>query len=736
MNILVKRNHFFFLSTFLSFLFFNFALAGVGDWKTFTSTKDVREVAVSDSLIWCATNGGVLRFSTNDSTFKVFTNTEGLTSNDAVAIEMANDGRIWVGLGDGRLNIYDPVTDTWHGKYLDENDPSLRILDIKAIGDSLLVALNVGIALYEIGPGHVKETYKQLGWGRPHFIPVNQILVEDSDIWAATNSGIAHSSLKISNLQAPKNWTNYTTDDGLPSNEVNALFLYDSTVVAGTNAGVSFFYEGWSSNELTERSVFAFCEYSKQIVAGTNGGVFVRNEGGSWQRLGPWMKNITDLGVDTNGNLWVARLDGGLSVYKPDTNEWIQYVPDGPGGNGFRDVTLDKNGVLWCASAEGLFRYNGHSWQNFNKDNSPCPSNDFRCVMVDHQNRVWAGTWGDGITAIEDHGDSLSFDIMDEEDGLSGAAGNPSYVVVNRISLDSKGNIWILNSEADNHNPVAVVSPDGQWQYFSTTDGIKATDLSAIEVDRSDRVWIGSHHSGIQVIDHNNTLFDKSDDDLSQDLTKTDGLESSSIRAIAEDHDGILWIGTSEGLNYWFEGEVNSWYGLISDDINTIAVDARNNKWIGTSGGLSVLSADGYTLTHYTTENSPLASNDVQAFTFNNRTGEVYIATANGLSLLETPFSEPEANLAKVRGYPNPFIISGDRSRFFVESLADESLVNFFTLEGALVRHIPSNNIFGSRTEWDGRNDKGELVASGIYIFVVSTESGMSAVGKVAVIRY
>ena len=101
-------------------------------------------------------------------------------------------------------------------------------------------------------------------------------------------------------------------------------------MVAGTNAGVSFFYEGWSSNELTERSVFAFCEYSKQIVAGTNGGVFVRNEGGSWQRLGPWMKNITDLGVDTNGNLWVARLDGGLSVYKPDTNEWIQYVPDGP----------------------------------------------------------------------------------------------------------------------------------------------------------------------------------------------------------------------------------------------------------------------------------------------------------------------------------------------------------------------------------------------------------------------
>jgi len=692
-------------------------------------------MVVSDSTIWCATNGGVHRFIIADSVFEHFTNTEGLTSNDAVAIEMDDDGRVWVGLADGRLNIYDPEKQGWQSRYLDENDPSLRILDIEAVGDSLLIALNVGIALYEIKPAHVKETYKQLGWGRPHFIPVNQVLVVGDQIWAATGSGVASSSFNISNLQAPNSWTNYTTADGMPSNAVNALVWFDSTVVAGTDAGVSFSKDSWSTNEISDKIIYALCEYSGQLVAGTNEGVYVRINAGNWQRLGPWMKNINDLGVDGSGQLWLSREGHGLMRYDEPTDEWISYMPDGPGGNRFADLALDGNGVLWCASNDGLFRYDGVSWQNFTKDEAPFRTNLFTDVIIDSRNRVWASTWGGGIAVVEELGDSLHFDIVDENDGLSGADGISSYVVVNKMALDAEGNVWILNTVADNHRPVAVVSPEDQWQYFSTSDGIRSIRVTAIEIDHTGRVWVGTETSGIVVIDHKNTVFDKTDDDLSSGLNTSEGLESSHIRSIAEDFDGVVWIGTPQGLNYWFQGEVKTWYGLISDDINVIAVDARNNKWIGTSGGVSVLSADGFSWTHYTTDNSPLVSDNVQGFTFNNETGEVYIATTNGLSLLETPFSAPRADLTQVKGYPNPFVINRQGYHFFIENLADETSVRFFTIDGGLIRHIPNSQIFGSRTEWDGRNDKGELVASGIYLFVVSTESGMSSVGKVAVIR-
>ena len=93
-------------SVFLTVFFQMNSLYGdVGDWKTFTSTREVNDIVVGDTSIWCATNGGVLQFSVKDTVFNIFTNTEGLAINEAIAIEKDHMGRIWVGLGDGRLAV-------------------------------------------------------------------------------------------------------------------------------------------------------------------------------------------------------------------------------------------------------------------------------------------------------------------------------------------------------------------------------------------------------------------------------------------------------------------------------------------------------------------------------------------------------------------------------------------------------------------------------------------------------
>jgi flagellar hook assembly protein FlgD len=73
--------------------------------------------------------------------------------------------------------------------------------------------------------------------------------------------------------------------------------------------------------------------------------------------------------------------------------------------------------------------------------------------------------------------------------------------------------------------------------------------------------------------------------------------------------------------------------------------------------------------------------------------------------------------------------------RFVVDNLASRSAVRFFTPSGTLVRHIQSVEIAGSSAIWDGRNDRGVKVASGVYVYVVTTEDGESFVGKVAVIN-
>ncbi|MBN1998485.1 hypothetical protein JW935_13085, partial [candidate division KSB1 bacterium] len=322
------------------------------------------------------------------------------------------------------------------------------------------------------------------------------------------------------------------------------------------------------------------------------------------------------------------------------------------------------------------------------------------------------------------------------EDGtLSSISNESSCVVVRNLFCDKNGYMWILNSYAGNKRCLAVVDYDqGIWQYFSTLEGIGSILLTDIEQDNWGRMWLGSDDKGICVLDDNGTPFYKNDDDLSQGLTTTDGLESQTVKTLAEDMDGVMWIGTPNGLNYWFDGNVGIRYSVINDNINSIMVDSRNNKWIGTSGGMSLLDADGYTWTHFSTSNSPIVADNVICFTINDKTGELFIGTTNGLSLYETPYTQPAASLSAVTGYPNPFILDSESRYFYIENLTSRVNIRIYTESGHLVRHIPESEILGSRAIWDGTNDRGKTVASGIYLYLVTDEKGSKA-GKVAVIR-
>jgi ligand-binding sensor domain-containing protein len=356
-------------------------------------------------------------------------------------------------------------------------------------------------------------------------------------------------------------------------------------------------------------------------------------------------------------------------------------------------------------------------------------------VLVDSDGRIWAGSWGGGIAIFEDTPEGFAITKIDTTDGLLAGSDTPAFVVISHLTMDSFGNIWVLNFLANNTKAIAVYTAEGNWGHFSTNEGLGTNRVLTAEIDRFNRVWIGTEINGIKVLDHNDTILDKSDDDFTQGLNVSEGLVANKITAIAEDKDGVMWIGTEEGLNVWFNGTVQQRFGLINDFINTIGVDARNNKWFGTAAGVSVLSNDGVTWTHFTTGNSPLVSNNVLSFAFNKETGEVWIGTTNGLSRLKTPFTEPKENLSLLTGYPNPFIIDGSGNNFTITNLAENTSVRILNVAGSIVKTFKADQIQGAQVFWDGRDDDGNLVASGIYVYLAFTDSGLSASGKVAVIR-
>lgn len=76
-------------------------------------------------------------------------------------------------------------------------------------------------------------------------------------------------------------------------------------------------------------------------------------------------------------------------------------------------------------------------------------------------------------------------------------------------------------------------------------------------------------------------------------ITADDGLSSSTVTSILQDHKGFLWIGTYDGLNR-YDGHNFIIYKNISSDSSSIAhnrvwfifEDHQNNLLVGTSGGL------------------------------------------------------------------------------------------------------------------------------------------------------
>ncbi len=719
------------------------AQAGVGDWTTFTSQNDIRDLILVGDYIWCATNGGVFRYQISTGNYRQFNNTNGLTSVDAQTIEIDSKGQIWVGFADGWINYYDPATDNWKNimDYYDESDPR-SIHDLEAVGDSLLVAFNKGISLYDIRNKEVKETYKHLGWNLAAEIDVFDIMVFNREIWAATRSGIAMSSFDMANLMAPDSWKNYTTRQGLPTNEVNALVAHNDTIYAGTKSGVAILRnQKWDSlsYELSLPDVKKLFSKNGNLYALTYAYVSRWHpDENRWRNVTEWVSDLSCFIIADNGDLWVGRNKSGtgkgFAHFSIANQIWEYFTPPGPPSDEFNGLAVDKNGVLWCASAEdGIFKYDGYSWQQFTTANGLI-DNRITCVTVDSENRKWFGSIGGGLIMIDTDGRIKVF----YNEILSGSAGAPNFVVVLDVKADRYNNIWLLNTYAANQKVIAVYTPQLDWYFFSVAEGILTDVVRSLDFDGNDRVWVGTQ-SGVSVIDYNNTLADKSDDRIEgNNLTTADGLENNDIKDVAVDWDNIVWIATASGVNYWdpkTPDKVYIKYGLLSNSINKIEVDIRNNKWFGTNAGVSILAADSYSWTHYSIDNSPLVNDNVTSFGFDLETGKVFIGTTAGLSVLETPYSRPREDLSQVTAGPNPFFINQGGGFTFLE-LSDDVAIKFLSENGRVVRQITNEEIAGAYTTWDGRDDRGEFVASGIYIYVIyNKETGLNRVGKVAVIR-
>jgi ligand-binding sensor domain-containing protein len=756
------------------------------DWETITNMNNVKSIAIIDDAIWAATDGGAFIYNRATSEVQKWTNTNGLKSVNIQAITVDASGNIITGSKEGDLQVYDIGSKEWDDISFTGN----TITDIIVKDDTIWVATES-----ENFPGKTIAAFIKVN-GQYEFndffvnfpdiaSSINQIALYNKQIWLATDKGLFSAQINFSSMSDPENWRLFTTDDGLPANNILSFSILDNTLWAGTENGLAVIDDNsviGSINTFDGRTINRLLKKDNTLLVTSGRTLYHFSPEAGIQKSTSYTKNISALAIDDSNSIWLGLEKGGIQNSEADK----PLLLDGPAQNQLRFVIQDKAGRIWASHGKfkltpdkGFSLYENGIWQAVTfqgKDWSGM--NGINYIYEDRFDNIWLASWGgtlavyDGkeYTYLNDYTGTgkritttkdtiISEDIgpnpVDRQGFFSPALKTENYGVITGFKEDFNGNLWIVNSYASNEKYLAVAPfnsngtinlDKNNWTYFGRVDGLEPTDgYSSITFDDFGRVWVGGNGIGLYLLDYNNTLTSRADDSYTYFKVNNSTIISDDITALATDNDGVVWIGTRGGLHSFDGQNVFRHFGdtgPVDNLISQIVVDKFNNKWVATAGGLTILKGglspfDPDAWIQYTTENSGLVHNSVNSVYIDNDRAEALIATEGGLSIFKGSFAEVQKNFNAVVAGPNPFILDGENDLFTIRKLKDNSIVKILNLNGKLIKTLTANNkqVDGSRAKWNGRDSNGHVVASGIYLYLAFTEDGKSVGGKIAVVR-
>jgi hypothetical protein len=722
------------------------------NWKNYTDMKEVRNVHAFSNGVWAATGGGAFMYSGSSSSFTTLNKAEGLQGIDLTTIVTDKTGKVWFGSSNGTIDIFNPEENSFRVilDIFNSNHINKTINDLILSGDTIIVSSDFGVSLIDTDNLLFFDTFFKFG-DFPTNTKVNST-IKINLIYICTDEGVAVQKQNAVNLSAPESWNVYREGNGLPSNKTFETGKFLSDIIVSTDNGFA---------KLSDTSWVSFLpQFNGKIISDfviTGDSLFILAENKVYLFNNNQLNELytspnetfslsynSIFGITIAGSQGVIYLDASLT-------ENI-LVPNGPAANQFPSTSVSEDGVFWSASGinglgVGFYKFDKTTWTNYNRSNtSVLPTNDFNYTYTATDNTVFLGTWGRGFITVKD--DVIKV-FNRQNSGMQGIPAAPDFIVITGFGTDSRNNKWVLNYWSGNRKTLSMVTADSTWHHFTNPAeaNISLEGYNDLAIDPSDTKFYhlaNSSNKGLYYFNENKTYEDESDD-RSGFISTADGL-NGDISTVVADRRGDIWIGTNAGVNVLSNTNaipsssdpplrLSSVFSLREQSINGIAVDPLNQKWVGTNEGLLLVNSDGSRLlATLTASNSSLLSDKIQSISIDENAGIVYVGTEEGLTSFETPFIKPQESFDKLFVYPNPFIIKDNNKLLTIDGLIRDTDIKILTVSGNLVTEFSSPG--GRTAQWDGTDDNGKLVSSGIYLVVAFDVDGNNIItGKVAVIR-
>lgn len=399
-------------------------------------------------------------------------------------------------------------------------------------------------------------------------------------LWVGTVNGLARFD---GNTFTPFNVNN---TPGLPDNVI--VYLFEDTRtnlwVATASGGLCLIKDGVVKNFPTGagKVFYAYEDDATDVWFCALDGRVLRWHGGQlemepmvppalWERFYNRAFNLTVLGK--NGGYWQLNLlNSHMEWWNADRLQkdflvvpWTPAVVGIPLVAAKAGKTFDSMVTAACVDADGnlVIGTHGHgiywldgqgSWRHISPDETS-GQNFILSLCFDHEGNLWAGTDGGGLYRIR-------------KKTFAAPTGLPAGVAKS-VAEDSSGGLWVT------YNARGLVYSLTNAQ---TVYGIgRGSNAWSVLVDKNQNVWAGTSGEGLFRFEAGGFLHVPSAEKI-----------GPQIFSLIQGRDGKVWVGGQNGLGS-FDGQdckiSSSADGLPLNSVRALAEDTNSNLWIGTDGG-------------------------------------------------------------------------------------------------------------------------------------------------------
>lgn len=366
-------------------------------------------------------------------------------------------------------------------------------------------------------------------------------------------------------------------------------------------------------------------------------------------------ENITAILQDSIGYLWFGTADG---LYKYDGYSFTKYQldpfdPNSLSQNLIYTLYEDKNGSIWMATYEGLCRFDRKS-EKFTRYKPPphskCSDPNISAINEDSDGMMWVGNHSGGLCRFNPQTGQFFNERFDL--GFHKLHGDQAdlHDGVTSIYKDRSGVLWVGNLSGLHRINLKPTKP-GQLSRVSIThyqydannpNSLSSNNVSSIIEDRAGVMWVATD-KGLNSFDRKTGIFKR----YQHDSKNKHSISSNNLNlwykgGIKEDHEGNLWISTTNGLNklnkertqftaYFHQPRnLNS---ISSSSIAVIEIDSSNVLWASTWFGKlnkANLNNKAFQLIRHDPENKNSLSNNQVTAILEDTAGMVWIGTYGG----------------------------------------------------------------------------------------------------------